>query len=288
MMKRNRYAKLAAFGIAAAVLSACLGFENPAATTAVIAGEVGEPASAPSAGPAVQVCSAAPSSSSEIPWQACVSETQEADPSFWDDAVFVGDSVTLKLKYYAAVRRKKDPSFLGKAKFLAAGSMGSGNALQPVSARSIHPLYNGKKAPLEDSAAKMGAKKIYIMLGINDIALYGIDRSAKNLEKLALRFLKVCPDAELFIQSATPMVREKQLKSLNNKNIAAYDKELLDICQKQKWNYLDVASVMQGSDGALKPEYCSDPGILGIHFTDKACNVWVRYILTHTGKETGG
>lgn len=166
--------------------------------------------------------------------------------------------------------------------------MGSGNALQPVSAQSIHPLYNGKKAPLEDSAAKMGAKKIYIMLGINDIALYGIDRSAKNLEKLALRFLKVCPDEELFIQSATPMVREKQLKSLNNKNIAAYDKELLDICQKRKWNYLDVASVMQGSDGALKPEYCSDPGILGIHFTDTACNVWVRYILTHTGKETGG
>lgn len=212
-----------------------------------------------------------------------VPESAQAKASFLDDAVFIGDSVTLKLKNYVTYRRKADPGFFGKAQFLAAGSMGSGNALLPLSADSIHPLYNGEKALLEDSAAKMGAGKIYIMLGINDIAVYGIDGSARNLEKLCLRFLEKRPDAVLYIQSATPMIQEKQRKYLNNENLALYNYKVSGICKSHGWKYLDLESVMRGKDGSLKPEYCSDPNVLGLHFTDQACEVWIHYILTHTG-----
>ena len=48
---------------------------------------------------------------------------KEVDSSWFDDAVFVGDSVTLKLSYYA------DNGSLGKAEFLCAGSLGYGEAL---------------------------------------------------------------------------------------------------------------------------------------------------------------
>lgn len=213
-----------------------------------------------------------------------VPASSEADASFLNDAVFVGDSVTLKLKNFVTYRRKANPEYFGKAGFLAAGSMGSGNALQPLSSGSIHPLYNGEKSLLEDSAAAMGAKKIYLMLGINDIALYGIEDSAENLEKLALRFLAKQPDAVLYIQSATPIIRAKQRNFWNNENLDRYNYKVSEICKKHEWNYLDIASVMRESDGSLKPEYCSDPNILGIHFTDRACDVWIQYILTHTGK----
>jgi lysophospholipase L1-like esterase len=214
---------------------------------------------------------------------AAVPKSTEADPSFLNDAVFVGDSVTLKLKNYATLRRKTNASFLGKAKFLAAGSMGSGNALNPLSEDSIHPLFNGEKALLEDSAAKMGAKKIYIMLGVNDLALYGVEGAAQNLQTLGLRFLKRQPDAVLYIESATPMLKNKQMKTLNNANLEKYNQKLVEICGKQGWYYLDVASVLRDSDGSLKKEYCSDPDVLGLHFTDEACDAWIHYILTHTG-----
>lgn len=242
--------------------------------------------SAPSSAPPTSPASASSSSGSAPytpPVLESVPESAQADPSFLNGAVFVGDSVTLKLKNYVTQKRKSDPDFFGTAAFLAAGSMGSGNALMPVGPDSIHPLYNGEKASLEDNAARMGADKIYIMLGINDVAPYGVEGAADNMEKLALRFTGKIPGVKLYIQSATPMLADKQKKTLNNPNLESYNRRLSQLCQKRGWYFLDIASVMRDDTGALKSEYCSDPDDLGLHFTDEACDVWIHYILTHTG-----
>ncbi len=213
-----------------------------------------------------------------------IAESAKADQSYLDDAVFIGDSVSLKLKNYVTAKRKTDPDIFGKAQFLAAGSMGSGNALQPLSGSSIHPSYNGKKALLEDNVAAMGAKKVYIMLGTNDIALYGIDGSVQNMAKLLSNIKAKSPNALIFVQSSTPMIKEKQMKVLNNHNLEVYDSALSKMCKEKGYYFIDVASVMRDKDGNLPLEYCSDPDILGIHFTDKACEIWINYILTHTVK----
>lgn len=213
-----------------------------------------------------------------------VAQTVEAPHSILDDAVFIGDSVSLKLKNYVTIKRKTNASFFGKAQFLTAGSMGSGNALKPLSETSIHPSYNGKKALLEDSVAQIGAKKIYIMFGINDIAVYGVDGSVQNMMKLLERIKAKSPNATVIVQSATPMVKEKQMTQLNNKTIKSYNDGLKKACMDKGYPFLDVASVLTDSDGNLPKQYCSDPNILGIHFTDKACEIWINYILTHTVK----
>jgi lysophospholipase L1-like esterase len=213
-----------------------------------------------------------------------VAESAKADPSYLDDAVFIGDSVSLKLKNYVTIKRKTDAGFFGKAQFLTAGSMGSGNALKPLSSSSIHPSYNGKKALLEDNVSAMGAKKVYVMLGINDIALYGADDSVKNMAKLLANIKTKSPGARIFVQSATPIIEKQQMTSLNNPNLADYDTKLSEMCKEKGYYFVDVASVMRDSKGNLPLEYCSDPDILGMHFTDKACQIWIDYILTHTVK----
>lgn len=264
----------ALFLTAAAALFLCGGCgENaPAASSASVSGERAlSPASSETA-----------ESSLPPPVSQTVSEPDEASPSVLDGAVFVGDSITLKLKNYVTLKRRADPSFFGKARFLAAGSMGSGNALLPVGEDSIHPLYNGKKKALEDSLADMGAEKVYLMLGANDLAPYGVKGAAENLEKLADRFLAKLPSLRVYVQSATPLLPEKQLRTLNNKNLAEYGAALAALCAERGWSYLDVASVMRAQDGSLRREYCSDPDDLGMHFTDEACDAWIHYILTHT------
>lgn len=213
----------------------------------------------------------------------CAGQSAEVSPSFLDHAVFVGDSVTLKLKNYVTKQRKTEPGFFGTAAFLAAGGMGSGNALKPLGKDSIHPFYNGEKKLLEDSAAAMGAKRVYLMLGINDIAPYGVKGAAQNLEKLSLRFCTKIPGVKIYIQSATPMLADKQKKTLSNQNLERYNKLVSEFCEKDGWYFVDVASAMRDGTGALKREYCSDPNDLGLHFTDTACKVWIHYILTHTG-----
>jgi len=213
-----------------------------------------------------------------------VEKGDKEEASYLDDAVFIGDSVSLKLKNFVTIKRKVNAGFFGKAQFLAAGSMGSGNALQPLNSSSIHPSYNGKKALLEDNVAAMNAKKVYIMLGMNDLAPYGIDGAAKNMEKLLSNIKAKSPSAVFYVQSATPMVEAKQMKTLNNANIALYNAKLSEMCKEKGYYFLDVASVMRDSKGNLQKEYCSDPAGLGIHFTDTACDVWIDYILTHNVK----
>ncbi|WP_457945176.1 GDSL-type esterase/lipase family protein [Caproiciproducens sp. LBM24188] len=214
-----------------------------------------------------------------------VKQSAKSDYSYFDDAVFIGDSVSLKLKNYITIKRKTQPDFMGKAQFLTAGSMGSANALKAVGTDSIHPAYNGQKMLLEDSVAAMGAKKVYIMLGANDIALYGIEGSVKNMEKLLANIKTKSPDAMILVQSATPILKEKQMKQLNNPNLIAYDNALSKMCQEKNYYFVDVASALRDEDGNLPPEFCSDPNILGIHFTDKACEIWIQYLLTHTVKQ---
>ena len=95
----------------------------------------------------------------------------EVPYTFFDDTVFVGDSVSLKLNLYVSAQRKTDSTFMGTAQFLTPGSYGTGNELKELgSENSVHPSYNGTEMYLADAIEAMGAKKVFIMLGMNDIA----------------------------------------------------------------------------------------------------------------------
>ena len=187
--------------------------------------------------------------------------------------MFVGDSVTLKLSYYA------DNGSLGKAEFLCAGSLGYGAALQDIDVDgNVHPTYEGEKYTVDDGVQMLGSKKVFIMFGMNDIGLYGIDDTIENMKTLTSRIKEKSHDVEIYIQSVTPMLENMQLKDLNNKSIDEFNVKLKAEAEKLGYKYLDVASVMKDEKGNLIPEYCSDPEAMGIHFSDDGCKVWVEYL----------
>lgn len=198
------------------------------------------------------------------------------DASWFDDAVFVGDSVTLKLSYYA------EEGALGSTEFLCAGSLGWSNALWDIDAEdNVHPIYDGEKYTVDEGLKMLGAKKIIIMLGMNDIGLYGVDEAAENMQKLMDRIVEKNPDAEIYIQSVTPMLENMQLSDLNNTTIAQFDEKLVEICAERGYKYLNVAEAVDDGNGNLVPEYCGDPDAMGLHFSDEGCERWVEYLKNH-------
>ena len=199
--------------------------------------------------------------------------------SYFDDAVFIGDSVSLKLKNYVTEKRQTDSDFMGKAQFLVSGSLGSGNALWEVGDESVHPTYKGNKMTLEESVAQCGAKKVYIMLGLNDIAVYGIEGTVDNMETMIERIRDMSPGVKILIQSATPMTRDGEKNKLNNGSLVVYDNALEELCKSNGYYYIDVASVMRDSEGYLPDELSSDNYV---HFTDAACVKWIEYLRTHS------
>ena len=206
----------------------------------------------------------------------------EVPYTFFNDTVFVGDSVSLKLNLYVSAQRKNDSNFMGTAQFLTPGSYGSGNELKELgSENSVHPSYNGTEMYLADAIEAMGVKKVFIMLGMNDIAVYGNDGAVKNMETILAQIKEKNPETTIYVQSMTPIVGTAQTGSLTNENLGIYNAGLKTMCEQNGYTYLDVASVMKDDEGNLKREYCSDPDNMGVHFTDEGCKVWIDYLRTH-------
>ncbi len=198
------------------------------------------------------------------------------ESKWFDDAVFVGDSVTLKLSYYA----NSHPEALSKAQFFCAGSLGYASSLWDKDAEdAVHPYYQGKVELAEDSVKLTGAKKAFIMLGMNDVGLYGADGAIDYCSQLVERLRKKSPkNTVIYLQTVTPILKGKERGDLTNEHIQEFNRLLEDFCAENNCKFLDIYSVMEDENGYLKSEYCGDPEAQGIHFTDAACRLWVEYL----------
>lgn len=197
--------------------------------------------------------------------------TEVVPASFFDDAVFVGDSVSLKLSYYAG-----ETGLLGNAKFLVRGSYGVANAVYD----ELLMPWQGQEMKIEDAVQATGAKKMFVMLGMNDIALYGIDKTIENWGKLLERVRSKCPDMEIYIQSMSPIWIGGEIGDLNNTNIDAYNVALKAFAESNGCKFIDVAPYMKDSLGGLATPYCSDEYV---HVTDAGVDTWIKVLKAYTG-----
>ncbi len=198
--------------------------------------------------------------------------------SWFDDAVFIGDSVSVGLELY-----QNSTKALGKATMLCSVSFNAINALLPVSATSLHPKYKGVKRLLEDNVKACGAKNVYIMLGMNGLT-YPVDYTMERTERMVDNILKKNPKVNIIMQSVTPMTNNSYLISqygYSNNRINQFNERIKKLCAKRKWYYVDVGSALKDSNGALRTDFCSDNYDMGIHVTNKACEAWVEYLKTH-------
>lgn len=193
-------------------------------------------------------------------------QTARVDASFFDDAVFVGDSVTLKLSYYAASSGK-----LGKAQFLTRGSYGVAHAVMD----SMLLTYQGKDMTVEEAIKATGATKVFLMMGMNDIGLYGIDTTIENWGKMIDRIQSNCPNATVYIQSMTPIWTGGEKGDLNNTNMDIYNEKLKAFANSKSIEFIDVAPYMKDSTGGMATRYCSDEYV---HVTDLGAAAWIRVL----------
>lgn len=203
------------------------------------------------------------------------------DDSYFDDAVFVGDSISVKLKQYVTRCRDKGDPVLGQAQFLAVGGLGSFNVQLPITPDSLHPEYEGEKMYLEDSVAATGAKKMYIMFGMNDIVPYGIDGAIGYLEELIDKIQEKSPGLLVAVQNVTPILTEKEQRNLNNAYISEYNEALEEFCARRGFPYLDIASQLKDENGGLVRRYCGDAEGLGMHLSNEGCIPWIAYLRSH-------
>lgn len=186
--------------------------------------------------------------------------------AFFSDAAFIGDSVTLALRNYNLTT-----GALGNATFLCQGSYSVGHAVN----NTMYLSYQGQNMTPQDALAACGAKKVFILLGMNDIALYGIDKSIENWGKMVENIKAKNPDIQIFVQSGTPIYTAGQIYDLTNANMDKYNDKLKAFAAEKGLFYVDVATPMKDSSNGLAEKYCSDKYV---HLTAAGCELWVSVL----------
>lgn len=214
-------------------------------------------------------------------------EYTQVDDSYFNDAVFIGDSISYGFELYVTEKRANGETVLGEAQFLTSGSLSYGNSLWDVSDESVHPTYNGEKMKLEDTIAQIKPGKIFILLGTNDVALYGVEQTIANADTEISRMLEASPGAEIFIISTTPKYSPAESDvdgALNNADIDALNVAMRQFAVEKGYNFMNIAPLFKDETGGLAADYCSDKEGMGIHFTSAAYDIWLNFLYSY-GKQ---
>ena len=214
-------------------------------------------------------------------------EYTQVDDSYFNDAVFIGDSISYGFELYVTEKHANGETVLGEAQFLTSGSLSYGNSLWDVSNESVHPTYNGEKMKLEDAIAQIKPGKIFILLGTNDVALYGVEQTVANADTEISRMLEASPGAEIFIMSTTPKYSPAESDvdgALNNADIDALNVAMRQFAVEKGYNFMNIAPLFKDETGGLAADYCSDKEGMGIHFTSAAYDIWLNFLYSY-GKQ---
>lgn len=197
-------------------------------------------------------------------------ETEAVEDTYFDGAVFLGDSRTEGLSLYSGLKTGYFYTAVGAT-------------VESVFSKKNFETEGGEKVPLLDAVAEQDCDKIYIMLGINELGWSKVKTFHDQYAKLVDRVREDHPEAKIVLQSIPPVSAKQEAKKtyVNNARIAEYNGVIQALAEEKECYFLDVAACLTGGDGLLPKDLNFD----GIHLNPAGCKVWLNYLRTHSLEE---
>lgn len=193
-------------------------------------------------------------------------EAQErVDDSFFADSAFFGNSLVDGLDLLGG---------LEYGDFYAAASA----SVLSVSMTRNAALSDGTAATMLQALCEKDYAKIYILLGVNEIA-FEPDYFAELYSAMLDRICAEQPEADIYIMSLTPVTRERDEADalFNMERVEEYNAALYRLAEERELHYLDLVEALADENGYLSEELSTD----GIHMTQEKYEEWADYLRTH-------
>ena len=194
--------------------------------------------------------------------------------SYFDDAVFCGDSLTVQLQYFVKTMRSEQPDFLGGARFLCTISYPlSKAASKSAGASDVALRYRGTAVSVPDGLNWMGAGKVFLFFGLND-ACADLDRDMERYGRMIDNIREKNPGIVIIAQSLTPVKKGHTNYRLNPENLNAFNARLEALCAEKGAIYLDIATPLKDEEGYLNQslELRRDDNV---HLGTEGVRIWV-------------
>ena len=190
---------------------------------------------------------------------------QVAD-SYFDDAAFIGDSRTQGLQLYTG---------LPNATFYATQGLMVDTCFSKKFVKA-----GGGKITIPDAMKNQTFKKVYIMLGVNELGWAYEKVFIQKYGEVVDKVKELQPDAKIYVQSILPVTKAKSDGDAiyNNTKISRYNELIEQMCREKGVTYLHVADAVGLDNGALPAGSATD----GVHLNREYCYKWLDYLKTHT------
>lgn len=197
-----------------------------------------------------------------------VPESEPVDDSYFDDAVFIGNSRTEGLKMYSGLTKSTFITEVG------------------LTVDSIFTDYcnisGGYKNLAFSELESREFGKVYIMMGMNELGWVYDDVFKEDYGKIIDRIREINPDAVIYIQSILPVSKWKDSNdsTYTIANVDRLNARLRELADEKEVHYVDVAEGIMDEEGYLPYEATLD----GVHLVPEYCVKWLDYLKTHTAK----
>ncbi|MDR0935769.1 MAG: GDSL-type esterase/lipase family protein [Oscillospiraceae bacterium] len=200
-------------------------------------------------------------------------ETPSAGQGYLDRIIFLGDSTSYGLKYYAKLSGGKE------TKQVWTPASGTLTLDHQGYATIVYPP-TGEEISIRDAVTDAKPEILMITLGVNGVSFLGEDNFKAEYGDLVSDIMEISPDTRIIIQSIFPVAASYEyLKSINNDKINAANGWLRDLALEYGLRYLDTASVLAVGTGGFLPETYHNGD--GIHLNGETFTIVLDYIKTH-------
>ena len=194
-------------------------------------------------------------------------EFREVDDDYFNDALFIGDSRTVGLSEYVEALDTR-------ATFYAKVSL----TIYSVMDKPFLKTEDGKKT-VEEALSENEFKKIYIMLGLNEMGTGNVNTFTQAYADVICRIRELQPDAIIYIQGIMHVTADKSDvdKHFNNPNINERNEAISQLADNKTIFYIDMNESVDDEEGNLLKELSFDD----VHLKASAYERWHQYLLQH-------
>ena len=195
------------------------------------------------------------------------------DVGYFDNAIFMGDSLADGFKDYAAWMSLKGRGTL----YLTQRSMTPRSFMQPGA------MVDAGDAGVVDVWATIADRqpgKMYITLGTNALMAMDPAEFIESYYQLVAKIRQTSPDTTIYITTIPPTSSAYAAKEerLSKERIQQANDLIAKMCREENLALINLYDVVMGRDGYLNEEINSD----GIHMTPEGYKMWLNYLIEHT------
>ncbi len=189
-------------------------------------------------------------------------EFATVDESYFDDALFIGDSRTVGLRDYTDLSEHAD--------FYCETSL--------TIYKVMEENFDGQ-GTVEEALSNKDYGKIYLMVGINELGRGTTEDFMEKYTEVVDTIHALEPDARIFIQGIMRVSGKKSNSDaiFNNSNINARNNAIATLADNKQIFYIDVNEVVCDEEGNLHEDYTFDQ----IHLLGAYDEIWKQFLLEH-------